>query len=207
MIKYLFTLVLLFAFPLLVYAQEFPERNPTQLDELSPEATHSPSIQTSEHKRAGYVAKFGITLLHTDSAESSTSLRIYTVHGHRFNPQFFAGIGLGYTPYNDPLALIPFFTELNYRFTDQNISPFLALRTGYNFSIQNDSNTMMDDHNGGLLFNPAAGIEFNFSGGTGFYIHTGYNIDNSSYENTLGNQTAVNDLSFRRLSLGLGMVF
>lgn len=164
------------------------------------------SVQNS--RSAGYTSRTGIEILPAPGSSSSTSARIYTVHGHRFTPSLSVGLGLGYTPYNDPLTLVPVFIDMTYRILQENASPFLFLKAGYNFSIQHDEELLMDDHTGGLLLNPGVGIEFNLTSGFGFYLNAGYNIDHSTYEfESWGNQTVVTDLSFRRIAFGVGVVF
>lgn len=163
---------------------------------------------TPKRQTTGYMSRTGFDILPAPGSSSSASLRIYTVHGHRFTPSLSVGLGLGYTPYNDPLTLVPFFIDMTFRIIQENASPFLFLKAGYNFSIQHDEELVIDDHTGGLLLNPGAGIEFNLSSGFALFINAGYSIDHSAYEfESWGNQTVVTDLSFRRLSFGAGIVF
>lgn len=165
--------------------------------------------QTNLNRRTtGYMSRTGFDILLAPGSRSSASARFYTVHGHHFTPSFSVGIGLGYTPYNDPLTLVPFFIDMTYRIMQENASPFLFLKAGYNFSIQHDEELVIDNHTGGVLLNPGAGIEFNLSSGFGLFINAGYSIDHSAYEiESWGNRTVVTDLSFRRLSFGAGIVF
>ena len=157
------------------------------------------------YKEAGYINRSGVDLL---SGQGSSSIRIYTVNGYQFTPGFSAGFGLGVSTYNDPLTLIPFFADLNYRLIESNTLPFIFVKFGYNFSINHDDDFEIDDHRGGLLFNAGVGIVFNLSSGFGWYINAGYNIDNSSYEfDTWNNQTVNNNLSFRRVNFGVGFAF
>lgn len=163
---------------------------------------------TPKRQTTGYMSRTGFDILPAPGSSSSASARIYTVHGHRFSPSLSIGLGLGYTPYNDPLTLVPFFIDMTYRILQENASPYLFLKAGYNFSINHDEELLIDDHTGGLLLNPGAGIEFNLSSGFGFFINAGYSIDHSAYEfESWGNQTVVTDLSFRRLSFGAGIFF
>ena len=157
------------------------------------------------YKKTGYMNRTGFELLHSGG---DSSIRVTMVNGYRFNPHLSAGIGFGITPYNDPLTLIPVFLELNLRFLKANSSPYLFLKTGYNFSVHHDDNMEILDHHGGLLFNPGVGLHFIRSSGTGWYFQAGYNIDNSYYEfEGWWPQTVENDLSFRRVSLGMGLSF
>jgi len=155
-------------------------------------------------QETGYFNRTGFDILRADD----TTVRFYMVNGYRFTSQFSVGVGIGITPYNDPLTLIPFFIDFNLLLLEANTSPYIFLKAGYNFSLYHDEDAQIDDHTGGLLFNPGAGILFNTSRGFGWYINAGYNIDNSYYEfQAWGPQTVENKLSFRRLSVGLGLSF
>jgi hypothetical protein len=156
-------------------------------------------------KEKGYMNRSGFEIL---NASDGSSLRFYMVNGYQFNSQFGAGFGIGITPYNDPLTLIPFFVEMNLRFLESNSSPYIYLKAGYNFSVHHEDNVEINGHRGGLLFNPGLGLQFNLRSGLGMFINAGYNIDNSSYEfDTWGPQTVETDLSFRRVNFGLGLSF
>lgn len=163
------------------------------------------TTQSSDHvKETGYFNRTGFDVLRADDI----TVRFYMVNGYRFTSQFSVGVGIGITPYNDPLTLIPFFIDFNLQLLEANTSPYIFLKTGYNFSLHHDEDVEIDRHSGGLLFNPGAGIQFNLRKGFGLYINAGYNIDNSTYEfETWGPQTIVNDLSFRRVNIGLGLSF
>jgi hypothetical protein len=127
------------------------------------------------------------------------------VNGHRFTPQTSVGVGIGFTPYNTPLSLIPFFFDFNYRLIKQGISPILFIRAGYNFTVKGDDSFLMDSHTGGLLLHPGIGLEIPIAEQFGLYVSAGYNIDNSSYVfETWGNRTVINDLSYRRVALSIG---
>ena len=156
-------------------------------------------------KESGYMNRTGFELLHSGG---DSSIRVTMVNGYRFNPHLSAGIGFGITPYNDPLTLVPVFLDLNLRFLKANSSPYLFLKTGYNFSVHHDDDIELQDHKGGLLLNLGVGLHFVRSSGTGWYIQAGYNIDNSYYEfEGWWPQTVENELSFRRVSMGMGLSF
>lgn len=156
-------------------------------------------------KEPGYMNRTGFEVLHSSN---SSALRLTMVNGYRFNSHFSAGIGFGISPYNDPLTLVPVFLDLKVRFLEANSSPYFFLKTGYNFSVHHDEDVELLDHKGGLLFNPGVGLHFIRNSGVGFYIQAGYNIDNSYYEfEGWWPQTVENEISFRRMSVGMGVSF
>lgn len=209
-----FSILLFCMIPVTLTAQVQSDFIPVSEDSLmaGPGIAGSGETEYADRGRpTGYLFRAGMDIL-SGSGESSNSnsnsARFYMTHSHRFTPVFSMGVGIGYTVYTDPLSMIPFFIDLNYRFTDENATPFISLKAGYNFAIQPDDDLQIDSYTGGLLFNPAAGVEFNTNRGMGIYISAGYNVDNSSYQyETWGNRTVNNYLSFRRLSLGAGFVF
>jgi len=199
--------------PVILTAQESTADEPSKPEVTFPDTAGFLASDAAgpeeRHKRSRYLFRAGMDIL-AGGSESSTSPRFYMVHGHRFNPHFSAGIGIGYTSYNEPMSMIPVFIDLTYRFSNQNpsVTPIINLKTGYNYTTRNNNELHFDEQSGGLLFNPAFGFEFSLGRNAGFLLSTGYNIDNSSYqEETWGNRTVVNHLSFRRLSVGAGIVF
>lgn len=174
------------------------------MDEVEKISTEAIPSQRN-YKESGYMNRTGFDLMR---ANSNSTARFYMVNGYQFTPRFSAGIGFGITPYNDPLTLVPVFIDLNLRFLKANASPYIFLKTGYNFSVHHDDDVQIDDHSGGLLLNPGVGLQFNLSGGLGWYINAGYNIDNSYYEFEIwGPQTVENKHSFRRVNFGMGFAF
>ncbi|MGF1669521.1 MAG: hypothetical protein ACFCU6_03665, partial [Balneolaceae bacterium] len=91
--------------------------------------------QSKNNRGTGYFNHIGLETL---SADGNTTLRPFVINGYRFTSRLSAGIGVGFTPYNDPLALIPVFLDLNYRFIESGIFPFVYLRGGHSFSIHSD---------------------------------------------------------------------
>ena len=166
------------------------------------------ALEWRNYRSSGYMNRSGLELL---SGSGNSTFRFATIHGKHFNSHLSAGLGIGITPYNDPTNLIPFFANFNYRLLKANTSPFIFLKAGYNFSVYNQNdpeNLPLDKHTGGLLLNPGAGIEFNVSRGFGWYVQAGYNIDQSSYEfDGWWSERVRTDLSYRRISIGMGLTF
>lgn len=159
----------------------------------------------STQSRTGYFLQSGTDILLSAGSGSHTTARIFFVNGHRFTPRTSVGIGLGFTPYGDPLSLIPFFFDYSHRFFTEGITPALFARAGYNFSVKSDDSVIMDNHSGGFLLHLGAGLEFPLSTGLDLYLNAGYSIDNSNYQfDSWGDMVVTNDLSFRRLALGFG---
>ncbi|PWN08190.1 hypothetical protein [Rhodohalobacter mucosus] len=165
-------------------------------------------VSTGLHyNTSGYMNRSGFEIL---SGTGGNTFRFASIHGLHFNPHLSAGLGIGLTPYNDPLNLIPFFADVNYRLLKANTSPYIYLKAGYNFTMKNENEdtAALNRHTGGLLINPGAGIDFNFASGFGWYIQAGYNIDQSSFEfDGWGTEVVRTDLTYRRISVGMGFTF
>lgn len=153
----------------------------------------------------GYYNRTGVDLL---AGSGTTTPNFYTVNGYRFHPQFAIGFGVGLTPYNDPLALVPVFLDVQVGLTKRSVMPFLFLQAGHNFTIDTDDHQNVESHRGGRTFTPGAGIQFNTSDGPGWYLMVGYTTDRASYsQRGWGGQDIENDLTFRRTSFGIGLAF
>ena len=181
--KYVWLAILLISSPLAVTAQ----------------------AQAVDENASGFYNRTGTDLL---IGNSSSTARFYTINGYRFNHQVSAGLGIGYVPYNDPVGLIPIFADLNYIFSDGDASPFLFLRMGYGISTQADDVAHFEEYEGGIMINPGLGVQFSTSKSWKWYFNAGYNRDRSahSYE-TWGNRTVNNRHSYRRINLGIGVMF
>lgn len=153
----------------------------------------------------GYYNRTGMDLLYSDN---SSTARYFTINGYRFSEKMSAGIGVGFAPYNDPLGLFPVFTDITYYFSEGDVSPFFYLRMGYSFSRKADDEVFMENHEGGVMMNSGIGVQFQTGGSWGWYFNAGFNRDRSSHSfDSWGNQTVHNSNSYRRINLGLGVVF
>lgn len=169
------------------------------------EIRHELDSGDKHYKTSGYLNRTGFELM---PGPDFTTPRFYMVNGYQFSERLGVGIGTGFTPYNDPLSMIPLFIDMNFRMLKENYSPILFAKFGYNFSLHNDDDMELNSHNGGLLFNAGIGLQFNLSSGFGWYLNAGYNIDNSRFEfDTWGPQTVREDLSYRRINFGIGLAF
>ena len=63
----------------------------------------------SNHNRTGYFLQTGLDILPSSGSGSDRTARLYFVTRHSFTPNTSVGVGIEFTPYNDPLSLIPFF--------------------------------------------------------------------------------------------------
>lgn len=154
---------------------------------------------------SGYINQIGIDFL---AGTSTTTPVFQMVNGYQFNPRFSAGVGIGYIPYNDPLALIPFYLDFNYAMKESNTAPFLFLKAGYNISVHTNDDYQLDGHRGGWMFSPGIGIDFRTDDGFQWFLNAGYNVNKARFDQEgWGGETMETDLTFKRVMFGLGFSF
>lgn len=93
-----------------------------EIDEITREEHLKPVYYT----QSGYINHTGLDLL---PGGDRTSVRLQMINGYQFTPLIAAGIGIGFTTYNDPLGLIPLYLEGKLKLKEANTAPFLFLRS------------------------------------------------------------------------------
>lgn len=168
-----------------------------------PEA--GPIVHSTSEANGWFVARPGIDLL---SGGSGHSLRVKLTLAFQYTERFSAGIGAGYVFYHDPADLIPVYFDLVYDLGAGGIVPYIQLKAGYSYSIFQNKDLMPDRHRGGIVFNPAVGLQFRDRNRQGIYLSAGFNLDHSSYDqDAFGGRIVREKISYRRISLGFGFIF
>lgn len=156
-------------------------------------------------RKGGYVLNTGLDVL---PGQSSASFRFWVVNGFQFNRKVSAGLGLGFNYYNDPLSLLPLFIDFKYLIPADKVSPFFFLKSGYNISLHTDTDVNVNSHTGGLMLNPGLGLQLETAGKLAWHITAGFNLDRATYFLPGDSFSSIeNDLSYERLSLGVGLSF
>lgn len=140
--------------------------------------------------------------------DDTVSERLKVATSYQLSPQLSAGLGTGFTYYNDPLSLIPIFLDLKYKLMQNDLAPFIFLNTGYTISVLTDTGTRTDGHRGGWMLNPGLGVQFEPPNGPGWYLSIGYNTDHSHFKRREGtNRTTKTEITYKRLMAGFGLFF
>lgn len=161
--------------------------------------------ETHFFQKSRYIIHTGIDVLPGDE---TTSLRLQLVNGYQFTDNISAGLGIGFTYYNDPLSLLPIFLDVEYRLQNSTVSPFIFLKGGYNVSILTDTNAQVDSHRGGYMLNPGIGILFKTRSNTALYLDAGFNLDRSHFERDIfGDRFVETEISYKRFMFGVGLSF
>lgn len=163
------------------------------------------AANTSYVKKEGYTNRTGIDLL---MGGGKPAVRVRMVNGYQFTPTFSAGLGAGFVLYDDPLNLIPLFVDLSYKFLQANITPFVSFKGGYSFSVLPDGNDNIESHRGGIMINPAVGIQFELNSSVGLYLNSGYSIEHASFTRMgwIG-RSITTEITYRRVQFGIGLSF
>lgn len=148
------------------------------------------------------------TSLNILPAKNTTSPQFNISYGLSVAPKTTVSLGTGFTFYNDPLSLVPIFVDFKYNLSRVPSLFFMSLKAGYNISILTDTDTQVDEHDGGLTFNPAIGTNIPTEFGFSLTIHAGYNLDRASFNRELwDNSTLETDITYKRLMAGIGFIF
>ena len=116
-------------------------------------------------------------------------LKLSLINGYKFNSFFFFGLGAGIKIYlveDDPDLVVPLFLDFRVNFTDQKVSPYLALAIGYSIDIGYIS---IDGKNHypleavDLLLNPTAGVSFKIAGRSAVNLGIGCEMQSMRFYN------------------------
>ena len=122
--------------------------------------SHGRNLWYSEGRRGNVEIEAGSTLSRTFAAS------ILTSHGYSNGNGWYFGAGTGIfaNPYDCGFFALPIFADMKYSFNDSNSSPFLAMKLGSLF--------YMEDLTAGVLLRPSVGVDIkstSISIGYGFY--------------------------------------
>lgn len=166
--------------------------------------------QLAENSKANKSKGVSITQLELDllPGPETTSVGFRVATGYQFDSGLSAGIGTGFTFYHDPLSLVPVFLAGSYRLSDSDLAPFFSLKLGYNISILSDTDTYVESHRGGLMLNPAVGVQIPTKYSFGLQLSAGYRLDRSGFNREgFDGRPIETDITYRRFMAGIGFSF
>src|SRR5690606_2543714 len=143
--------------------------------------------------------------------ENNGGLGFDAAIGYRFNRFLGLGAGMGIYLINidDEQRFIPAFLELRGFVLAKKITPYYNVRGGYIFPLQDSFFGFYDEAEGGLSFAPEIGIRF---GGDkrSFFAGAEYFLAKARYVYYFSQgpeQSVIEDIQFRRVSIRLGVLF
>lgn len=161
----------------------------------------SKQISPFNQEKIGYrgFVDFGYTQGLGDSGVNRIELS--TSHGRQFNPYFFTGVGIGLHYYlrernmwqdEDKVPYFPLFIDLRGNLMNGPIIPFIGLKGGYSFKIDDDSFL-----GSGLYAAPFVGVKYGLSESFAMNLSLGYSFQ----------QDTDDDANISGISIKLGLEF
>jgi hypothetical protein len=141
------------------------------------------------------------------TGESGTGISINHTVSYHLNRLLGIGIGVGIDNYykEDGYNIFPVYGEVKSFFLKKNETPFASLRVGYTFAGP-DEEIGQIEASAGYMVNPALG--YRLSGG-GFMVDltVGVKIQKSDYEYLSGDAKVTDNITYRRVEIGMGFMF
>ncbi|MFD3002335.1 hypothetical protein ACFS7Z_18330 [Pontibacter toksunensis] len=167
-----------------------------------------PTLPDAPKRYAGMV-EFGFLYGKTGSTDLSSSVASPTVQlfsGYRFHRMFVLGGTLGMDFY-DNVLITPIALGLRGELFDSRVSPTYGLDLGYSATFLSDEDEQQN-HDGGWMFSPSAGISVQTGNSTAFTFGVGYKAQKARTETTWwGGGRAEQKINYKRLSLRMGFMF
>lgn len=122
---------------------------------------------------------------------------------YEVTPRFFAGAGTGLSFYEK--TLVPVYAEARFSLTrPRRLTPYAACAGGYAFAVQ-------EGVNGGLLLNPAIGVQCALRGSCRLFVQAGYEVQRLErlrrYDGPLLSAQFAEKLSHGTILLHVGLLF
>ncbi len=166
-----------------------------------------------DFKHTGFYATAKAQFISGNDGERANGVNGFGISisaGHRFSRLFAVGGGVGYDQFiwNSGEEMIPVFAEVSGYFTPTQTSLFYNIQGGYSYALSDDRYLILDA-DGGFMFYPSIGIRFGTAKNK-LLLDVGYKFQNATY--TYRNQwnstiTSEQDLTFKRMSIRLGVIF
>ena len=123
-------------------------------------------------------------------------------HGYQVVPWFYVGLGVGIHYWEDmDFGNIPLFADFRADFLESSVTPFLDLKIGYAFGL--------NDNDNGFYCNPSVGVRFAVSSSYGINVGLGYEVQMCKiyYFSYLGDYYGWKVENLGGISLKVGMDF
>lgn len=134
---------------------------------------------------------------------------LHYVLGYQYQPIIGAGIGIGADTYlySEIRNVIPLYLEARgYLTENQPFSPYYSVQAGYGFALVNNTQSMIDAK-GGIMLHPKVGFRFPSRSNASFTTEIGYLFQKASFTFDDWQGRYRDSVSFRRISVRLGILF
>ncbi|MEQ8241694.1 MAG: hypothetical protein RIA69_20945 [Cyclobacteriaceae bacterium] len=152
----------------------------------------SNSAQTDYEQPIGYKRLFELGYGFGVGDNVVSRIKLNIINGFQINPFFSVGFGTGLRYWNTrKTLLIPLFLDLRYNLLDKNVSPYVALGTGYSMNITDRTGGI----SGSFMLNPTVGATVRRSSKSSMNIGLGYDL------------LSLRDPIYHAISFNLGLSF
>ena len=136
--------------------------------------------------------------------KNTDRLEMTMSHGYQVVPWFYVGLGVGIHYWTDEdmhFGNIPLFADFRADFLESSVTPFLDLKIGYAFGLNDNGN--------GFYCNPSVGVRFAMSSSYGINVGLGYEVQMCKiyYSSYLGDYYGWKVENLGGISLKVGMDF
>ena len=136
--------------------------------------------------------------------KNTDRLEMTMSHGYQVVPWFYVGLGVGIHYWTDEdmdFGNIPLFADFRADFLESSVTPFLDLKIGYAFGLNDNGN--------GFYCNPSVGVRFAVSSSYGINVGLGYEVQMCKiyYSSYLGDYYGWKVENLGGISLKVGMDF
>lgn len=194
----------------------------SEVERVSGMRDRQKQIYTQESLKTPYFIRAEIGVL-AGNAENSQSAPFSFTSSFNYiiQPQFSAGTGIGLEFLKE--TYLPVYLNLEYKFRDSYSTPYVFLKTGYQFAIEESRTVYYDvypmwssiwpgpnyynenmEAKGGFLINSGVGYQRMFSSGFGMSFAFGYQFHRLHYK---GENDYSLDIDYNRLTIKLGVIF
>lgn len=140
--------------------------------------------------------------------ERDQQFSVNIVNGCRFNDRLHAGVGLGYSKY-DEMAILPVFAEIKGYIIDGNFIPYYFAHAGYGFKVEEYSEPSFEHYRakGGFIWKAGVGYQLRVSSRF-VTLSIAYQNQNSQQRYSFGDIIDVEEQrSYRRIETKIGVLF
>jgi hypothetical protein len=162
------------------------------------------------YESGGYVniTDFGL-LIATGNNSQNAIFSVSTMNGYAFSSRFITGAGTGIELYET--LMMPLYADARIILLKSRLTPFVGLKTGYSFSLEDPPSNWGETYNvkGGFCWGLGAGILIWSSDRSAFEINLSYHYQAIHSETTYdwSNTTSYYTTKYNRLELRFGFLF
>ena len=169
-------------------------------------------VKTYDFRERGTYITFrlGLGVGRTSQSDNTLAPHASASAGYQFNRWVGVGGGVGVDAYRPDRSevIYPLFGEVHGYLSGNRQAPYYALRLGYGLAFAEEENRILEAR-GGWYVQPSLGMRWGASAGVNFLTTVGLQLQEAEYTRQDGapGERRIDELTYRRLHFGLGIVF